>query len=248
MRYRDRGLLIGQTRSGKSTLAKHLLESYHKTMTEETRGKRDWKPPRILVLDTKPRWRGTRSLTGRNPQHLYRRMVPGDVLDAAILSRPQDWRLAWDRELNPSGIVIVQNLDLKGRQKVRFQVAALEQFLSSQYWKEPSLMYVDEGHDFFGQNATAFYGTAIQECYRAGAEQGMSSLLGIQRPKTVNLQTLTECNLAYLFYIKFRTDLKRLGEMGMTVEQTPEEESYRFLFFRDGKLYPKEVKLRLKGR
>jgi hypothetical protein len=174
-------------------------------------------------------------------------MVPGDTLDAAILTRPQDWRLAWDEELNPSGLVIVQNFDLKGRANVRFQVAMLEKFLETQYWRQPSLMYVDEGHDFFGQNATAYFGTAIQECYRAGAEQGMASMLGIQRPKTVNLQTLTECNVCHLFYIKFVTDLKRLGEMGMYVDRDdmPKQFSHEFLYFRDGQLYPKRIKLRL---
>jgi hypothetical protein len=173
-------------------------------------------------------------------------MVKGDTLDAVILSRPQDWRLAWDRDLNPSGIVVVQNLDLKELQNVRFQVAMIERFFESQYWREPSLMYVDEGHDFFGANATARFGTAIQRCYRAGAEKGITSLLGIQRPRTVNLQTLTECNVAYLFHIKFREDLKRLREMGMVVEDSPEAESHRFLFFKDDVLYHKELKLRIK--
>jgi hypothetical protein len=175
-------------------------------------------------------------------------MVPGDTLDAAILSRPQDWRLAWDRDLNPSGIVIVQNLDLSGPAKVRFQVGMIQKFLDTQYWRQPSLMYVDEGHDFYGPTGMAKYGSAIQECYRAGAEQGLSSLLGIQRPKTVNMQIMTEANLCYLFHIKFKADLKRLLEMGMAVNECPEEGSHRFLHFRDSKLYPKELKLRVNER
>jgi hypothetical protein len=176
-------------------------------------------------------------------------MVPGDTLPAAVLSRPQDWRLAWDRDLNPSGIVIAQNLSLTEGALVRFQVRMIERFLETQYWREPSLVYVDEGHDFFGANATARYGTSIQRCYRAGAEQGMASLLGIQRPKTVNLQTLTECNVAYLFHIKFREDLKRLAEMGMVVDDSPPAESHRFRFFQDDKLHPKPIIIRLpKGK
>lgn len=171
-------------------------------------------------------------------------MVPGDELDAVVLSRPQDWPLAWDRQLNPSGIVIVQNLDLEGDAKVRFQVGMIKRFLATQFHRQPSLMYVDEGHDFYGPTGNAKFGTAIQECFRAGAEQGMSSLFGVQRPKTINMQILTESNICYLFHMKFTGDLKRLLEMGMEVDETPEEGSHRFRFFRGGRLHPKELKLR----
>lgn len=176
-------------------------------------------------------------------------MVPGDVLPAVVLSDVRDWSLAWDRELNPSGIVIAQNLTLDEGPLIRFQVECITRFFDSQYYKEPSLVYVDEGHDFFGANSTARYGTAIQRCFRAGAEKGMASCLGIQRPKTVNLQTLTESNVCYLFHIKFREDLKRLGEMGMPpLSDSPPPESHRFLFFRDDHLYPKPIRLDIKGK
>jgi hypothetical protein len=173
-------------------------------------------------------------------------MVPGDLLPGVVLSRPKDWDLAWDRELNPTGIVVSQNMDMDEATLVRYQVAMIAKFFETQYWKEPSLLYIDEGHDFFGANATARYGSAIQRCFRAGAEKGMASLLGIQRPKTVNLQTLTESNVCYLFHIKFREDLKRLGEMGMTVRESPPVDSHQFFFFRDDKLYPQAVKLGVK--
>ena len=247
LRYRDRALLIGQTRSGKSTLAKYLLMDFQRTMSREM--KRGWERPRILVVDTKPRWRGTATTSGKPTSRLYKRMVPGDILPAVVLSDVRDWKLAWDPDLNPSGIVIAQNLKAEEHELVRFQVACITQFFESQYYKQPSLLYIDEGHDFFGANSTARYGTAIQRCFRAGAEKGMASCLGIQRPKTVNLQTLTESNVCYLFHIKFREDLKRLGEMGMPpLSDSPPAESHRFMFFRDDHLYPQPIRLGLKER
>ena len=172
-------------------------------------------------------------------------MVPGDLLPATILTKLSDWSLAWDPQLNPTGMVISQNLDLEEAQLVRFQVQVMQRFLATQDYRQPSLLYIDEGHDFFGGNATARFGTIIQRNFRAGAEQGMSSLLGMQRPKTVNLQTLTESNILYLFHIKFTEDLKRLAEMGLTIrpEQVPEEESHRFLYGRSSRLYPKPFTL-----
>jgi hypothetical protein len=107
---------------------------------------------------------------------------------------------------------------------------------------------VDEGHDFYGPTGMALHGDAIQKCFRAGAEQGMTSLLGMQRPKTVNLQILTEANVCYLFHIKFKSDLKRLAEMGMEVDDSPADESYRFRYFRGSSLHPKELKIRVKER
>lgn len=244
LRYRDRALLIGQTRSGKSTLAKFLIMDFQRTMRSQTN--KGYQNPRVLVLDTKPRWRGTQTTSGQSVHRLYKKMVPGDELPATVLSDARDWHLAWDPQLNPSGIVIAQNLKADEPSNIRFQVECVSAFFETQFYKQPSLLYIDEGHDFFGPNANARFGTAIQRCFRAGAEKGMASCLGIQRPKTVNLQTLTESNVCYLFHIKFREDLKRLGEMGMPpLADSPPAESHRFMFFRDDHLYPKPIRLNL---
>lgn len=172
-------------------------------------------------------------------------MVPGDTLPAVVMTQTSDWRLAWDPELNPTGIVICQNLDLDENALIRMQVDAIQRFFATQDWRQPSLVYIDEGHDFYGSNAVARYGTAIQRSFRAGAEKGMASMLGMQRPKTVNLQTLTESNVCYLFHIKFKEDLKRLQEMGMPLlADTPSTESHQFRFYRDDHMYPNPIKLR----
>lgn len=158
-----------------------------------------------------------------------------------------EWRLAWDKTFNKTGIVIAQNLQMGDAELIKFESEAAQRLYDTQNWKEPTLLYVDEGHDFFGPTGIAKSTSVIQKCYRAGAEQGMATLLGIQRPKTVNLQLLTETNVMYLFYIAYQEDLKRLREMGVppTLTKTPEEGSHEFRFFKDGKLYPNEVKMKL---
>ncbi|MGH7239169.1 MAG: hypothetical protein ACREHG_03775 [Candidatus Saccharimonadales bacterium] len=129
---------------------------------------------------------------------------------------------------------------------VTLHCEAMEKFLETQHYKRPSLMYIDEGHDFYGPTGVAKHSDVIQRSYRSGAERGMSTLLGTQRPKTINLQILTEANLLYLFHIAFREDLKRLYEMGVPQSLTtlPESGSHAFRFYRDDKLYRKPIRIK----
>jgi hypothetical protein len=234
----ERGILVGKTRYGKSTLQRFLIQTFCKRYN---------RTGRVLVIDTKPRWRAERVVTGRSPQRRYRDFVKGDTLPAVALDNLKDWNLAWDREQNPQGIVISQRLDLEEEDQrlVRWQVLVIKRFLSTQRPDVPSLLVIDEGMDFFGPSGNALYSNVIQRCWRAGGEKGMSCLIGVQRPKTINLQMLTESNLLYLFHMAYEEDLKRLQEMGFprNVGAPGPKQKYEFLFLKDGELYPKPLKL-----
>lgn len=236
----DRGILIGMTRYGKSTLLLFIIKTFCKRYN---------RTGRVLVIDTKPRWRATKIVTGARAENRYRDFVKGDTLPAVALDNLKDWSLAWDRKLNPQGIVIAQRLDLTEEDPVliRWQVAVIKKFLSTQRPNTPSLLVIDEGMDFFGPTGNALYSNVIQKCWRAGGERGMSCLIGVQRPKTINLQMLTESNLLYLFHLAYDADLKRLQEMGFPpdVESPDEDQRHEFLFLKDGKLYPRPLKLSL---
>jgi hypothetical protein len=199
------------------------------------------------MIDTKPRWRGTTVVTGARPEQRYRDFVKGDTLPGVILDNIKDWNLAWDRKINPHGIVIAQRLDLEEEDPalIKWQVSIIRKFLATQKHDIPSLLVVDEGMDFFGPTGNALYSTVIQKCWRAGGEKGMSCLIGVQRPKTINLQMLTESNLLYLFHISFDSDLKRLQEMGLPDYVESPTEKYEFLFMKDDRLYPRPLKLSL---
>jgi hypothetical protein len=235
----DRAILLGGTGSGKSTLARFLLEEWQNTFCQPSipihrRG-------RLLVADTKPRWRASHALTGPSTHRRYKHFVKGDKVTGVAVAHPQEWRLAWDPKLNPTQTVILQNLDLTDDQNVFWQVHAIEAFFRSQRFERPSLLYVDEGMDFYGPTGSARYGSAIQRCYRAGREKGMATLLGTQRPKSINLQTLTESNVLYLFRLDFAADVKRLYEMGFPARVEPPAHDHQFLYMRAKRLHPRPL-------
>lgn len=71
--------------------------------------------------------------------------------------------------------------------------------------------------------------------------------MGVQRPKGINIQMLTESDLLYLFHLAYDTDLRRLTEMGFprNLSSPDEDQKYKFIFMRGGKVYPKLVTLNL---
>jgi len=176
--------------------------------------------------------------------------VKGDTLDAVVLDNLRDWNLVWDADINPSGIVIAQRLDLEDGSPalIGFMVAVMRKFFDTQWPKQPSLLFVDEGLDFFGPSGNAIQGNIIQRSVRAGGEKGMSTLIGLQRPKTVSMQVLTESNILYLFHLRYEQDIKRLYEMGFPDGVWSPDAKRDFLFFKDNKLYPKPLRLNLKGK
>jgi hypothetical protein len=97
--------------------------------------------------------------------------------------------------------------------------------------------------DFFVPTGNARYSDIVQKLVRAGREKGIASLLGVQRPKTINVQVMSECNVLYLFRINFQEDIKRLWEMGFPHNVMPPTENHVFRFFRDRKVFPYPVKL-----
>lgn len=236
----DRGIIVGRASSGKSTLANQLVNDFATRYVIDKK-----KPGRILVVDTKPRWRATQGVTGNNLRRHYRFFVKGDKIPRSVLLRnSSEWNMAWTPDLT-TRIVIAQRDDLDTEQLIAWQVELIKKFYQTQKAGEPSLLYVDEGMDFFGVNGSSRYGTAIQRCYRAGREKDLSTLIGVQRPKCINLQCLTEANVLYLFAINYEDDVRRLYEMGWPKGEMPPRENFKFKLLRNGKKYPKTLQLRM---
>lgn len=178
----------------------------------------------------------------------YQNMVSGDEIDAVLLDESHQWKLAWDKGLNPSRVVIMQpdiNKHYDQGSEIARQVWAMREFFRTQNPRTPSLLYIDEGMDFFGPNGMAKEGDIIQRCFRAGREKGLCTLMAVQRPRAISLQALTESNILYLFAIAYQDDVKRLYEMGLPKGVMAPEEDYYFRLLRDRKLYPKLLTLKM---
>jgi energy-coupling factor transporter ATP-binding protein EcfA2 len=228
LRASDRAIIIGANGTGKSTLAEHLLTEF----------RHDYPSARIAVLDTKPRWRAERQADGTSTRRLYRHMAKGDTIPGSVsISNLIDWPVVWDHDTNPSQSVIAQRITGSHADNVRFQTAFAERFFSTQTAKRPSLLYLDEGMDFFSSSSTARGGSDIvQRCFRAGRERGLSTMIGVQRPISINLQCLTETNYCALFRINFVNDVKRLHEMGFPIGVQPPtyKQNHSFRLWREG--------------
>jgi len=220
----DRGILIGTSGCGKSTLAAYLLAHF----------RMEYPQSRILVLDTKPRWRGEFKADGTKTTRMYKRFVKGDVIPGAmVMSSPRDWSIVWDKDVNPSQTVIAQRLSGTQASNVAFQTWVSERFFETQDARRPSMIYWDEGMDFFTTSGSARNSDIVQRCYRAGRELNMASVIGVQRPKGINLQCLTETSYCALFHIRFTMDVKRLWEMGWPPEVPgPTEQDFDQFRFR----------------
>lgn len=209
----DRATLIGKTGTGKSTLGAYLLAKF----------RHDYPDARIIVMDTKPRWRAEWLWDGTSARKRYRRMAKGDTIpDSFALERPQDWQLVWHPDVNPSQTVVVQNLHLRQRNLIPFQVWCAEKFFRTQDANRPSLIFYDEGMDFYHESGAARGGSDIvQRCYRAGREMGLVTMFGAQRPIGINKQILSELNYCALFALHNSADVKRLWEYGWPKQLPP---------------------------
>lgn len=235
----DRGILIGETGTGKSTAAKVILQQYRR---ENPKG-------RTLIADTKPRWRATRVLGGRKPLNKrYAKMVEGDQVDSMILDKPDDWMLIWDPKLNPSRTVIVQP-DVSERYdeeaEIQRQVRVINKFFRTLDPREPSFLYIDEGMDFFGPTGNSKYGPIINKCYRAGRERGLATLMAVQRPRCISQFAMSESNVKLLFALGTEDDETTLYHKGFPRDAEPVDEDYEFRLVRDRKVYPRPLVLDL---
>lgn len=243
LKPRDRAIIMGTSDSGKSTLAMHQLSAF----------RNDYPNARILVADTKPRWRGERLADGTSTKRRYERMGPGDFIPGSVVMQsPRDWSLAWDRDNNPAQTVIMQNIDHTSQQAAGWQQAMADKYFKSLDYRRPSLIYWDEGHDFFTAQGMARGSDIVQRGYRAGRERGLTSLIGFQRTVGFPIQCLTEANICALFHIDYIKDMRRLYEMGWPEKEGPptEEEwqEYIFKMWRKGTRGAPRYRLKLNSR
>lgn len=229
----DLWLLVGRRGSGKSTLGEWQVKRFWS----------DYPTGRILVADTKPRFRAQFTADGLDAGKRYRDWGYGSVLpNFRACGSAKEVDLAW--KTGARGVVL-QNDRAPQDQLIRWQVEMIERFWRTQKKSTPSLLYIDESMDFFGPTGLGKYGDTIQRICRAGREKGLAAVIASQRPKTINMQVVTEANCLANFALNLSDDRKRLYEMGLPRGAKGPTVNKQFLLMRDGVVLSDRAQLAL---
>jgi hypothetical protein len=218
LRQRERGLVLGGTEAGKSTLADYLGSDF--TQRYKSSG------ARRLVLDTKPRYRAQYLLSGMTAKRRYKSWDHGASIPGSILVEdPRDL----ERAFGMGNTVIVQGESGSDIPRV---VACAADFLRHSRAGRPQLLQVDEVLDFYHSNGASKGGDdAITRSVRAGRERGTACLICSQRTKGIPPPIMEELSRCYLFRMDFKADAKRLQEMGAPEAMQPPTEQYDFRYW-----------------
>lgn len=230
----ERGVLIGKTRSGKSTLAHELITCF----LRETHGQ-----GRVLVLDSKPRWRVLKKWNGISAR--YKGWVKGDVLEDSAEYNPRiPLKIQWDH----ARVLVYSSMDRRSRPVPDFQSRAFMLCrLAFRYANDqrPVLLYFDETSDFV-HGLQAITDEKLLQTVRAGGERNLSVLFGTQRPRSIPLSLLTEATVYYIFRIRSEDDRKYLAKYCDELQLRIPEEPYAFFVYRDTAGEPETGTFRLK--
>ena len=214
MRERERALLLGGTGSGKTTLETLLLSDFYKR----------YKTSRILILDSKPRFRAEFLVTGISAKRRYRHWQPdAPIPGSVVIDSPADLDLAWRQ----SRIVIAACEHAAERWRL---VECAERFYNSARHTRPQLLCVDETADFFHINGSPIAGStdALVRIARSGRERGTAALYCSQRARSLPSSIIEEMSQLYLFVLDGIADLKRCVEMGAPADIEPPPREHQF--------------------
>lgn len=196
-------MLFGQTGCGKSTVKEKLTEQWRHTMPR----------PRILLLDSKPRFRAEWELNGTQAAKRYKKWqrgaaIPGSVRLPFIDPRSdlrQVWRLGFQVAIAQTG----------EQAMLPWLRAYAHAFYADAEDKYSQLLDVDETSDFFGTTGVARQGDALLKVVRSGREMNVSFVGAAQRPKGLPHSFLTELSEVFLFVLASEKDLEHLSDMGL---------------------------------
>lgn len=215
---RERAFLLGGTGSGKTTLEEMLIADFYSR----------YQTSRILILDSKPRFRAEFFTNGLAAKRVFKHWKPSATIPGSVLIRQASqlddaWRLG-------ARIVVAQC----ERQAERFRLVQIaEKFYNEARHSRPQLLCVDETADFFHQNGSPIAGSsdALIRVARSGRERGTAGLYCTQRARSIPSSIIEELTILYLFVLDGRSDLKRCVEMGAPEWIEPPERDYEFMLW-----------------
>jgi hypothetical protein len=224
-------LLLGRTRSGKTTLKDRLREIWLQTHTHKS------KRARALIVDSKPRYRAQWTPQGFSASRFYRKWkedpegkayVPGSVRIPLDGHWKASMDLAWRMGANTC---IIQG-KLQDWDAMLDCVRVFYEEYSAR--SGPRMIDVDELADFFEVKKI---GGIFWQALRSGGELDVSVLAGSQRPAFITKATLTESDRLYVFELDNEDDVKSLvrqaGYRPGLVPERPHEFIYYDKYHRD---------------
>jgi energy-coupling factor transporter ATP-binding protein EcfA2 len=217
LRERERAFLLGGTGSGKTTLEEMLVADFYNR----------YQSSRILILDSKPRFRAEYFTNGISAKRVFRHWKPGPTIPGSVLIREaaqleDAWRLG--------ARVVVAQAERSAQYPELVHVA--ETFYRAARHSRPQLLCVDETADYFHQNGSPIGGSdALVRIARSGRERGTAALYCSQRAKSIPSSIIEELTQLYLFALDGRSDLKRCIEMGAPEWIEPPEELLEFMLW-----------------
>lgn len=213
LRAKERGIVLGGTGTGKSWWEEALVVDF----------RRRYPKSRVLILDSKPRFRGEYEISGFRAKRRYKKWDHGPAVpESVVIGEPSDLKLAWGTDAH---IAIAQDPD---GEHIPMLVACAAEFFSQSRASQPSLLVVDETMDFYrGSNGSPIGNNpALLRAARAGRERGLAALYCSQRTRGIPAQLMEELTKLYLFRLDYKDDAKRLLEMGApreVIERMPKK-------------------------
>ena len=230
LRPAERAFLVGMTETGKSTLLDALIAQSRRAYPDQLH----------IIYDSKPRWHGTRELSGLPTWARYRQWddakgteLPGSVVlpapDESVLPADYDARaehdVRWAWRFGHKTIL--------AQATHQRELPWLSAIMRASYEHKPKnakLMHVvDEGNHFF-RNGRAT-GGIIVEMLTSGRENGVGVLLGGQRPRNISVEAMESLTNLYWFHTPARDDVKHLHHMGVPLDARPGAEGSNAFYF-----------------
>jgi hypothetical protein len=226
-----RAYLVGATDTGKSTLMEVLMAEYQAAYSEPKL------PVRVLICDTKPRFRAERELSGISTKNTgrYKKWFYGSlpIPGSYALNIGGNIRSELDTVWSYGGTVAI--ISAEAEEQWDYVADCAREFFDGYGAKYPRLLVVDELADFFQFRKLGYI---FQRISRNGRERDCALIAGSQRPRKVPIEVMTEMSRLYMFELQFDEDFDHIMQFGVprAVRRTLAQPSGHQFYLYDRKL------------
>lgn len=224
----ERGIFVGTTRTGKSTLGAALMDDWVERDSNSL----------TLLVDPKPRFKAVYDESGLHAAWRYRTWRKGTTIPHSFRLHPgangSELRRLFEiaranTPRNRGTVVIVQPAGRHVASWYPWLNSMIHEFYDMHNKRNWLYLYVDEMLAFFRQTRSNH--TGVVQVLTAGGERGIGFLGGTQRPRWIPVESMTELTKLYLFKIDTDLDLKHLREMGIPPDFQAPAQKHIFHYF-----------------